>query len=126
LLTSSEAALLRRLARGDPGSVDDPPRLGSDPTDIRRAHEEAEAILRAAAARIGALVALDAGVMCYQHEVNEILAAGGSPRQVLEALLAVADTVGVARVIASTPRIALALGLDIEPTGDDEGSIDDR
>ena len=63
--------------------------------------------------RIGALVALSAAT-AIPAAVEHALDAGASADDVIATLLAVSTTVGQARVVASTPAVALALGYDVE------------
>jgi alkylhydroperoxidase/carboxymuconolactone decarboxylase family protein YurZ len=64
--------------------------------------------------RIGALVALDAPVAAYIGEVDAASRAGAQLDDLVAVLMAVAGTVGSARVQAAAPRIALAAGYDVE------------
>lgn len=66
-----------------------------------------------AIARLSALVALNASVASYEYAVMEALAAGVTPDEIVGALLAVAPLVGLTRVTAAAPGIALAMGYDI-------------
>ncbi len=62
-------------------------------------------------AKIAALVALDAPAASYQWQVQNAVAAGVSPKEILGVLLAIAPQVGGPKVMAAAPEIMLALGL---------------
>ena len=62
---------------------------------------------------IGALIALAASP-AIPRAVEDALEAGATPDDVIAALIAVSTTVGEARLVASTPAVALALGYDLD------------
>lgn len=64
--------------------------------------------------RIAALVAVDAPPASYVWQVGVALESGVTPEEILGVLIALAPTVGMARVVAAAPEIALALGMDLE------------
>jgi 4-carboxymuconolactone decarboxylase len=64
--------------------------------------------------RLGALLALDAASASYSSQVAMALAAGATADEIVEVLLAVAPSIGVARVVSAAPELALALGFDVE------------
>ncbi len=72
--------------------------------------------------KIAALVAVDAPPASYQWQVENAIAAGVSPKDILGVLFAVAPQVGGPRVVAAAPEIMLALGLSL-PLGE---PLDDR
>jgi len=96
-LTIGETAVLAGRA-GRAGGAS-PPRL--DP--------RTEALLR-----LAALVAVGAHDSSYRPVVQAALRNGARLDDLLGVLLAVADTVGTARVQAAAPAIALAAGYDVE------------
>lgn len=67
-----------------------------------------------ALARLGALIALDAAPASYQWNIGMALAAGASPQEIVGVLIAVAPTVGLARVVSAAPELALAIGYDVD------------
>ncbi len=67
-----------------------------------------------ALARLGALVALDAAPASYQWNVGMALAAGATVDEITGVLIAVAPTVGIAKVVSAAPELALAIGYDVE------------
>lgn len=64
--------------------------------------------------RIAALVAIDAPPASYMWQVGVALESGVTPDEILGVLIALAPTVGMARVVAAAPEIALALGMELE------------
>jgi 4-carboxymuconolactone decarboxylase len=63
--------------------------------------------------RIGALVAVDAGIPSYLSAVDAALEAGATPDEIVGALMAVTPIAGAPRVVAAAPRLGLALGYDV-------------
>jgi alkylhydroperoxidase/carboxymuconolactone decarboxylase family protein YurZ len=68
----------------------------------------------AALVRLAALIALGAPPASYRSSVERIHAAGATVDEAVGTLLAVAPTVGFARVVAATSPLALAIGYDID------------
>ena len=64
--------------------------------------------------RVAATIALDAAAASFQHAVAQALAAGASRDEIVATLEAVTPVTGTSRVVASAPKIALALGYDVE------------
>jgi alkylhydroperoxidase/carboxymuconolactone decarboxylase family protein YurZ len=64
--------------------------------------------------RLGALIALDASPSSFQWNAATALASGATVDEIVGVLIAVAQTVGLARVASAAPAVALALGYDIE------------
>lgn len=64
-------------------------------------------------ARLGALIGLDAGAATIDSTVAAALAAGASPQDIVDVLLAVGPVVGSARLVSAAPRIARGLGYDV-------------
>jgi alkylhydroperoxidase/carboxymuconolactone decarboxylase family protein YurZ len=63
--------------------------------------------------RIAALIALDAAPASFMNEVVAGLSAGVTHDEIVGTLTAVMPIVGVARVVAAAPNLALALGYDV-------------
>ena len=82
----------------------------------KRTSEAAAALDRKAAAlvRIGALIALDATPPSYMEAIEAARASGASCDEIAGCLVAVLPTVGVARVVSAAPKVALALGYDVD------------
>ena len=62
--------------------------------------------------RLGALVAVGAATASLRRTVQMALAAGATETEIVGVLVAVAPTVGLARVVATAPRLASAIGYD--------------
>jgi 4-carboxymuconolactone decarboxylase len=68
----------------------------------------------AALARVAATIAVDAASSSIQHVVALALAAGATSAEIVATLEAVTPVTGAARVVSAAPKIALALGYDVE------------
>ena len=64
--------------------------------------------------QLGALVAVGAGVSSFAVTVEEALAAGATPDEIVGTVVAVMPLIGTARAVKAAPRIALALGYDVD------------
>jgi alkylhydroperoxidase/carboxymuconolactone decarboxylase family protein YurZ len=64
--------------------------------------------------RLGALIALHASQASFQWNASTALASGATVDEIVGVLIAVAQTVGLARVASAAPAVALALGYDID------------
>ena len=64
--------------------------------------------------RLGALLALGAPTTAVKQAVMQSVDAGATEEEIVDVLVTVAPAVGLARVVASAPRLAIALGYDIE------------
>ena len=71
--------------------------------------ERTEALMR-----VAATVAVDASPSSFQHAVALALAAGATKDEVVASLEAVTPVTGAARVVQCAPKVALALGYDVE------------
>jgi 4-carboxymuconolactone decarboxylase len=67
-----------------------------------------------ALARVAALVAAESAVTSYLWAVESAIEAGASEDEIVDVLSAIAPIVGLARLTAAAPQLALALGYDIE------------
>ena len=68
----------------------------------------------AALVRVAATVAVDASLASFQHAVTHALAAGATSEEIVATLEAVTPVTGAARVVQCAPKVALALGYDVE------------
>ncbi len=68
----------------------------------------------AALLRVAATVAVDAAPYSFQHAVAHALAAGATMDEIVACLEAVTPVTGAARVVQCAPKVALALGFDVE------------
>ena len=64
--------------------------------------------------RVAATVAVDAALSSFQHAVELALAAGATNDEIVATVEAVTPVTGAARVVVSAPKVALALGYDVE------------
>jgi 4-carboxymuconolactone decarboxylase len=69
--------------------------------------------------RLAALMAGDGTCASYQSVVESALAAGASVEEIVDVLLAIAGTVGSARIVAAAPLLARAVGFDVDEAFDD-------
>jgi alkylhydroperoxidase/carboxymuconolactone decarboxylase family protein YurZ len=117
-LTKPHEETLRRLAIGERSLLDAilVPQHVEDPVISAKV---------AALVRIGAMVALDASTSCYQRAVASAMAAGATFEEIVHALMTVAPEAGVVRVVAAAPRLALAIGYDVETAIETLGPLED-
>jgi len=74
--------------------------------------------------RLGALVAVDATAPCYMWSVEAARRCGASDDEIAGCLIATLPALGVANVVAATPKLALALGYDITAALEECGGHD--
>ncbi len=114
----SAVETIRRLTIGDRTLLGAIAELDQGGADVVRLNERTEALVR-----IGVLVALDAPQPAYHAASESATLAGASVDDIVASLLAVAGQVGSARVISAAPRIALAVGYDVEADLEDPGAL---
>ena len=68
----------------------------------------------AALVRVAATIAVDAAPSSFQHAVALALAAGVTSEQIVATLEAVTPVTGAPRVVQCAPKVALALGYDVD------------
>jgi 4-carboxymuconolactone decarboxylase len=98
---------LRRLAVHDDALLEMTAAGSSFVTSVM--DQRTEALLRIAAA-----IAVDAAPSSFQHAVAHALAAGATRDEIVATLDAVTPVTGAARVVQCVPKVALALGYDVE------------
>ncbi|MGE5688942.1 MAG: hypothetical protein ACM33B_00140 [Pseudomonadota bacterium] len=64
--------------------------------------------------RVAALIAVDAATPSYMEAIEVARRWGASNDEVAGCLVALLPTVGVARIVSAAPKVALALGYDVE------------
>jgi 4-carboxymuconolactone decarboxylase len=64
--------------------------------------------------RLGALLALGAATTTLRATVDRALEAGATEIEIADVLVTVAPAVGVARVVSAAPRLAVALGYELD------------
>jgi 4-carboxymuconolactone decarboxylase len=106
-LTRAQSTLLRDLSLGHAAVL---ARLLSDTGPMEGALDPVVAGL----VRIATLIALGADTPAYQREVNATMGAGASADQVIDVLARVAPIVGSTHAMSAAPRLALALGYDVD------------
>jgi 4-carboxymuconolactone decarboxylase len=99
---------LRRLAVHDDAFVG--LLLGEENTSIASALDRRTAAL----VRVAATIAIDAAPSSFQHAVSLALADGATREEIVASLEAVTPVTGAARVVQCAPKVALALGYDVE------------
>ncbi len=68
----------------------------------------------AALLRVAATIAVDAAPSSFHHAVTLALAAGATSEEIVASLEAVTPVTGRSRVVQCTPKLALALGYDVD------------
>jgi 4-carboxymuconolactone decarboxylase len=100
--------LLRRLALNDEHAVrvvlQEAPVIGEGSLD-RKTY---------ALVRLGALLSVGAATDSCRPAVELARAAGATEEEIVGALVAIGPAVGFARLVAVAPRLALAIGYDID------------
>jgi 4-carboxymuconolactone decarboxylase len=99
---------LRRFAVRDDRYIDSLLRADRDEASLAGMDPRGHAL-----ARIGALIALDAGPPAYMSSVEAALKAGVSRDEIVGTLIAVLPVVGVPRVVSAASSLGLALGYDV-------------
>ena len=110
--------LLRGLAAGDEtvlSSVLDVSR--AHPGGPRRAMSRALPAETSALVHLAALLAAGGSTTSLRWAVELALQSGAQDDEIVDVLVTVAAIVGAARVVAAAPRLALAIGYDIEIEG---------
>jgi alkylhydroperoxidase/carboxymuconolactone decarboxylase family protein YurZ len=105
----SSEEILRRLTIGDRTLIAALTAPGDQRPWAARLDERTESLIR-----VAVLVALDAPQSSYQAAVEAAMRAGASLEDLQETLVATIEAVGVPRVLAAAPRIALAAGYDVD------------
>jgi 4-carboxymuconolactone decarboxylase len=99
---------LRRLAVHDDAHLDAISVNGSS-FEASVIDERTEALVR-----VAATIAVDAAPSSFQHTVALALAVGVTRDENVASLKAVAPVTGPTRVVQCTPKVALALGYDVD------------
>ena len=79
-----------------------------------------------ALAGLGAALALCSPSQSLRSLAEHAMAAGATREEVLGVLMAVAPTIGTARVVSNTPMLALALGYDVDAALEDTESTAEK
>ncbi len=90
-------------------------RLATDPSSLMGLAGNAGVDSQTRAlARVSALVCIGGTDTDFQRFVGDAIRVGATPEQVLGAFLCVASLAGEPRVVAAAPKVARALGYDVE------------
>jgi alkylhydroperoxidase/carboxymuconolactone decarboxylase family protein YurZ len=68
----------------------------------------------AALVRVAATIAVDAALASFESAVTRALTAGATSDEIVATLESVTPVTGAARVVQCTPKLALALGYDVD------------
>ncbi|KQZ07575.1 hypothetical protein ESP57_17095 [Agromyces fucosus] len=79
-----------------------------------------------ALARIAALVSIGGAEPSFGAQVDAAISAGTTATQIVDVLVGVIPIVGLPRVVAAAPKVALALGHDLEVDVDELGAAEPR
>ncbi len=101
--------LLRRLALNDEDSLRSVLRGESGAEPSARLDEKLGLLVT-----LAALLALGAATASLRATVQRAREAGATESEIVEVLVAVSPAVGFARVVATAPRLAMALGYDLD------------
>jgi 4-carboxymuconolactone decarboxylase len=107
VLSSSQESLLRRISIGDESSLRPEPTGAASP---RTALDERTTAL----ARLASVIARDSALPAYQRGVQAALDAGASVDEIVALLVVLAQPVGTSAIITAAPKLAMALGYDVE------------
>jgi len=102
-LTISDAGFAEECLRG----VDDAGSPGLDPKSL-------------ALVRFAALIAVGGSGASFGAHADAAVSAGATAVEIVDVLVGVVPTVGLPRVVAAAPKVAMALGYDID------GALEDR
>jgi 4-carboxymuconolactone decarboxylase len=101
---------LRRLAVNEAGAAGEDVRSLGDPTGL-----DPKTL---ALVRLAALVAVGAAEPSFGEQTDAAVSAGASADEIVDVLIGVCTVVGVPRVVAAAPKLALALGHDLDDLDD--------
>jgi alkylhydroperoxidase family enzyme len=107
---TAEEELLRGLAANDEGCL-------QEVLSARRSASTGLDRMTRALVQLSALLAIDAATSSLRWAVDVASAAGVDDAAVVAVLLSSASATGVAQTVSSAPRLALALGVDVEVEG---------
>lgn len=101
--------LLRRLAFNDEGVLEMVLTGG-----VGRSDQSLLGAKNGSLVRLAALLAVGAATPSLREVVDQARAAGASEGEIVGVLVSVGPTIGLAGLVASAPRLALAIGYDLE------------
>jgi 4-carboxymuconolactone decarboxylase len=103
---------LRRLALNDEKLVGSVLAVGPELSPPSSLDRKSEALVR-----VGALLAVGASTASLRWTVELAQSTGATDEEILGVLVAIGPAVGLACVVAGAPRLALAMGYEIEDEG---------
>lgn len=107
MLSPSQASLLRLFSIGDERSIQAALTSTVEPPLAMDART-------AALVRLASVVVRDSGLPAYQREVHAALDAGATVDEILALLLVLLQPAGTTAVITAAPKLAMALGYDVD------------
>jgi hypothetical protein len=109
--------LLRRLSVNEETSVRMVLALTPEPADTAGVLDTALTPRIETLVRIAALLAVDASTASLRWAVELASCTGANDDEIVGVLVAIGSDVGLARVVSAAPRLALAIGYDMEVPG---------
>lgn len=103
---------LRQLALNDEESVGQVLVLGTGREPASALDQKVDLLVR-----LGALLALGAATTSLRATAESAIQAGASESEIVDVLVAIGPAVGLARIVAAAPRLAMALGYEIDADG---------
>ncbi len=103
---------LRRLAINDARLVDE--EVAGDP-DSSTLDQKTLALVR-----LAALITVGGAIPSYGAQADAALDAGATTAEIVDVLVGVVPIVGLPRVVAAAPRLAMALGFDTDDALEDQ------
>ena len=103
---------LRRLAMSDRRSIDEVLGCRDGPVEAGLASVDLDA-RTVALVHVAALVAVDGPNAAFDDAVAVAIAAGATPDDLVDTMIAVGPTIGSARLVSAAPKLAIALGYDV-------------
>jgi 4-carboxymuconolactone decarboxylase len=113
-MMGESAELLRRLGAGDESAARTVMALSADRHDPSAAAVTALSPMVKRLVRLAALVAGDAPINSLYWAVEQACCAGASDDEIVNVLAIVGREVGVPQLVSAAPRLALAIGYDVE------------
>jgi alkylhydroperoxidase/carboxymuconolactone decarboxylase family protein YurZ len=101
--------LLRRLALNDEESLEMALTGGAAPPESVTLRPKVDLLVR-----LGALLAVGAATASLRSIVERATAAGATEGELVAVLIAVAPAIGLARVVSAAPKLAAAIGYELE------------
>lgn len=101
--------LLRRLALNDERVLDMVLTRGACGDGETELNPKVELLVR-----LAGLLSVGAATPSLREAVDQAVAAGATPSEIVGVLVALGPAIGLASLVASAPRLAMAIGYDLE------------